>query len=98
MLELRYNGCSDCLSSAKSLMAVWGWFNNRDYRVEFHSDHRDDAIYKKRPDYLKHFSGAILYNPQTGAWVDLYNGGSNVISSNLSNKNTVESLMTGKVY
>lgn len=95
MLELRYNGCPDCLTSAKALLSVWGWFNNRDYRVEFHSDHKKDAIYKKRPDYLKHFSGAILYNPKTGAWIDLYNGGSNIISSNEYNKKMAFKLRDG---
>lgn len=95
MLELRYNGCPDCLTAAKALLAVWGWFNNRDYRVEFHSDHKGDAIYKKRPDYLKKLSGAILYNPATGAWIDLYNGSSNIISSDEYNRKIAYKLRDG---
>lgn len=95
MLELRYNGCGDCLSSAKILLSVWGWRNNRDYRVEFHSDHKKDPIYQKRPDYLKHFAGAILYNPKTGAWIDLYNGGSNIIASDDYNKRMAYKLRDG---
>jgi hypothetical protein len=95
MIELRYNGCADCLRSAKTLLAVWGWRNNVDYRVEFHSDHKDDPIYKKRPDYLKHFSGAIIYNTKTGAWIDLYNGGSNIISSDEYNRKMAYKLRDG---
>lgn len=96
MLELRYNGCPDCLTSAKTLLSIWGLFNNKDYRVEFHDDHKDEPLYQKRPDYLKHFSGAILYNPKTSAWIDLYNGGSNIISSSEENKNMVYSLINMK--
>lgn len=94
MLELRYNGCSECLTSAKALLGVWGMFEHKAYRVEFHSDHRKDKIYEKRPDYLKHFSGAILYNPKSGAWIDLYNGGSNIISADDYNKQMVKKLMS----
>ena len=89
MIELRYNGCPECIASAKVLLAGFGLRNNKDYRVEFHYDHRDEPIYKKRPDYIKHFSGAILYNTDTGAWVDLYNGGSNIIASDEYNKNII---------
>jgi len=72
MLELRYNGCSDCLHTAKSLLRNAGYFVNRDYKVTFHSEHKGDRIYEKRPDYLKVFSGAIIYNPDTESWLDIY--------------------------
>lgn len=72
MLELRYAGCPGCLKSAQSLLRKVGYSAPQNYRVEFHSDHRDDAIYKLRPDYLKEFNGAILYNPDTKHWVDFY--------------------------
>ena len=72
MLELRYGGCSDCLSTAKTLLRNAGMFVNRDYKVEFHQDHKSDRIYSKRPDYLKITSGAIIYNPATESWIDFY--------------------------
>lgn len=72
MLELRYAGCTDCLNTAKSILRNAGMFVNRDYKVEFHQDHKGDRIYQKRPDYLKITSGAILYNPSTEAWIDFY--------------------------
>ena len=75
MIQLRYNGCGDCLNSAKTLLMGLGLFNNRDYLIEFHREHRKDAIYKARPDYLKHFTGAILYNPDNQSWIDLYDKG-----------------------
>lgn len=72
MLELRYRGCPDCLKSCQTLLRRIGYTAPQNYRVEFHSDHRDDKIYKIRPDYLKEFSGAILYNPDTQHWIDFY--------------------------
>ena len=72
MLELRYAGCSDCLITAKSVLRNAGFFVNKDYKIEFHQDHRGDRIYQKRPDYLDISSGAILYNPATEAWIDFY--------------------------
>lgn len=73
MLEVRYNGCADCLNTTKSLLRNAGLFVNRDYKVEFHKEHRTDRIYEKRPDYIKSFSGAIIYNPKTESWIDIYN-------------------------
>lgn len=73
MLQLRYNGCPDCLRSAQTILTGLGYFKGRDYTVEFHKEHKDDAIYKARPDYIKEFSGAILYNPDSGHWIDFYN-------------------------
>lgn len=96
MIELRYNGCPDCLTSAKTLLSVWGLFNNRHYTVQMHSDHRDEQMYKAHPEYLKKFSGAVLYNPKTGAWIDLYNGTANIISSCDENKATVMKLIKGE--
>lgn len=72
MLQLRYAGCSDCLSTAKSLLRNAGLLVNRDYTVEYHQDHKADRIYQKRPDYLKVTSGAIIYNPKSEAWIDIY--------------------------
>ena len=72
MLEIRYGGCADCLSTAKTLLRNIGLFVNRDYKVEFHQDHKGDRIYSKRPDYLKVTSGAIIYNPKTESWIDFY--------------------------
>lgn len=72
MLEVRYNGCADCLNTAKSLLRNVGLFVNRDYKIEYHKEHRGDRIYKKRPDYIKSFSGAIIYNPKSEAWIDIY--------------------------
>lgn len=72
MLQLRYAGCSDCLSTAKSLLRNAGLLVNRDYTVEYHQDHKSDRIYQKRPDYLKVTSGAIIYNPKSEAWIDIY--------------------------
>ena len=72
MLEVRYGGCGDCLNTAKALLRNAGLFVNRDYKVEFHQDHRRDRIYFKRKDYLKITSGAIIYNPKTEAWIDIY--------------------------
>lgn len=73
MLQLRYNGCSDCLRTAKSLLRNAGYVSSRDYTVEFHKEHLKDRIYEKRPDYIKVFSGAIIYNPKTESWIDIYN-------------------------
>lgn len=72
MLELRYNGCADCLHTAKTLLRNAGYFVGKHYRVEFHKEHAGDRIYQKRPDYLKVFSGAIIYNPETESWIDIY--------------------------
>lgn len=72
MLELRYAGCPGCLKSAQTILRRVGYTAPQNYRVEFHSDHRSDKIYQIRPDYLKEFNGAILYNPDTQHWVDFY--------------------------
>ena len=72
MLELRYNGCPDCLASAKGRLRQLGWFEGRDYSIEYHKEHSSDKIYQARPDYIKTFSGAILYNPNTESWIDFY--------------------------
>lgn len=95
MIELRYNGCPGCLESAKSLMTAFGYFNGKDYRVEFHAEHRDDAIYKARPDYLELFNGAILYNPKNGSWIDFYPSDSGIIDNTEGNKKTVQTFMRG---
>lgn len=92
MIQLRYNGCPDCLTSAKILLSNMGFTNGRHYTVEFHSDHRRDPIYKKRPDLIKHFSGAILYNPDNQHFIDLYNGEANIIKNTDRNRETVKSL------
>lgn len=72
MLELRYAGCPGCLKSAQTILRRVGYTCPQNYRVEFHSDHREDKIYQYRPDYLKEFNGAILYNPDTQHWLDFY--------------------------
>lgn len=72
MLQVRYGGCTDCLNTAKTLLRNAGLFVNRDYSVEFHQDHKTDRIYEKRPDYLKVTSGAIIYNPKSESWIDIY--------------------------
>ena len=72
MLELRTNGCPDCISSAKKILRNLGYFTGRDFRDELHKEHLSDRIYQKRPDYIKIFSGAILYNPDTEQWIDFY--------------------------
>ena len=72
MLEVRYGGCSDCLNTAKTLLRNAGLFVNKDYKITFHQDHKNDRIYSKRPDYLRITSGAIIYNPDTESWIDIY--------------------------
>lgn len=72
MLQLRYNGCAQCLSTAKAVLRNIGLFGGRDYEIEYHDAHRQDKIYTKRKDYLDIFSGAIMYNPETGHWIDFY--------------------------
>lgn len=72
MIELRYNGCPECLNSAQTVLRSIGFFRGRDFKVVHHSDHRSDKIYAARPDYIEIFSGAILYNPDTGHWLDFY--------------------------
>ena len=72
MLEVRYGGCGQCLSSVKKVLSSIGRYEGKDFRVEFHADHKRDKIYEKRPDYINEFSGAILYNPDTQHWVDFY--------------------------
>ena len=47
MLELRYAGCSDCLTTAKSVLRNAGFFVNKDYKIEYHQDHKGDRIYQK---------------------------------------------------
>ena len=72
MLQLRYNGCSDCLHTATSILRSLGMFKGRNYTVEYHSEHANDRIYSVRRDYIDIFSGAILYNPDTEHWLDFY--------------------------
>lgn len=89
MLELRYNGCSGCKTSAQAVLRNAGFFAPMHYRIEYHSDHPKDKIYQKRPDYLLNFTGAILLNPDTQHWIDFYNSdGKLVITSN--NKEEVD--------
>lgn len=79
MLQLRYNGCPDCLRSAQTVLTGLGFFKGRDYTVEFHKEHREDDIYKARPDYIKEFSGAILYNPDSRHWIDFYDANGKLV-------------------
>lgn len=72
MLEFRYNGCPDCKRSCLKVLRACGYHPGTHFRIEFHGDHREDAIYKVRPDYLKIFSGGIMYNPETERWFDFY--------------------------
>lgn len=85
MLELRYNGCPDCRKSMRVFLSNCGLFEGRNYRLEMHGDHKKDKIYTKRPDYLKHFSGGILYNPDNGSWIDLYPDRVNILDTNEAN-------------
>lgn len=73
MIELRYNGCPDCLKTAKTVMRNLGFFPSRDFIIAYHKEHKSDAIYQKRPDYLKKFTGCILYNTESEHWIDFYN-------------------------
>lgn len=56
----------------KTVLRAVGWHSPQNYIVEFHRDHKEDAIYSVRPDYLKEFSGGIMYNPSTKHWIDFY--------------------------
>ena len=47
-------------------------FIDKHFNIVYHDEHKKDKIYKVRPDYLEIFSGAILYNPKTGHWIDFY--------------------------
>lgn len=96
MLQLRYNGCPDCLTAAKIQLANIGLFSNRDYTIEFHKEHREDKVYKVRPDFLKNFSGAVLYNPDVESWIDLYNQSSNIIDMTEENKAAIFKLKNMK--
>ena len=72
MLELRYNGCPGCKDSAEAVLRAAGFFPGINFKVEYHDSHKNDKIYKKRPDYLTEFTGAILINPDTQHWIDFY--------------------------
>ena len=72
MLEVRYNGCADCLTTVKGILRKVNMYVGRDYTVAYHKEHSDDKIYSVRPDYIKVFSGAIIYNPDRQAWIDVY--------------------------
>lgn len=72
MLQLRYNGCSDCKNTAEAILRSCGFFKGKDYSVEMHGDHAKDKIYKVRGDYLNSFTGAIFYNTETQHWYDFY--------------------------
>lgn len=72
MLQLRYNGCADCKNTAEAILRACGYFVGKNYSVEMHSDHAKDRIYRFRGDYLKSFTGAILYNTETEHWYDFY--------------------------
>lgn len=92
MLELRYNGCSGCYDSATKILTETGFFKGLNYKVVFHDDHKGDAIYKARPDYLEIFSGAILYNPDTGHWVDFYTRDHTKLALQLSSSDDVKKI------
>lgn len=94
MLELRYAGCPGCLKSAQTLLRRVGYTAPQNYRVEFHSDHRSDPIYKIRPDYLSEFNGAILYNPSTQHWIDFYNNEHTELQFDVTNETNKKKLST----
>ena len=71
-LQLRYNGCHGCLSNSKSTLKEAGLQYSRDFIVEMHSDHRDEEVYKVHPEFIKQFSGAILINPETQSFINMY--------------------------
>ena len=71
-LQLRYNGCHGCLSNSKATLKEAGLRYSRDFIVEMHSDHRDEEVYKVHPEFIKHFSGAILINPETQSFINMY--------------------------
>ena len=85
MLELRYNGCTDCRKSMRVFLSNCGMREGKEYYLVFHKEHKEDDIYKKRPDYLKGISGGILYNPDTKSWIDLYPDGANLLDCDSDN-------------
>lgn len=71
-LELRYGGCHGCLTNCKYVLKHAGLQAGRQYYVAMHDDHKDDAVYKVHPEFLKKFTGAILINPETQSFINLY--------------------------
>jgi hypothetical protein len=71
-LQLRYGGCGGCLSNCKYLLKHAGLMPDRHYIVTMHDDHKEDPIYKERPEFLKKHTGAILINPETQSFINLY--------------------------
>lgn len=71
-LELRYGGCHGCLTNCKYVLKHAGLQAGRQYYVTMHDDHKDDAVYKVHPEFLKKFTGAILINPETQAFINMY--------------------------
>lgn len=96
MLEFRYNGCPECKSSCLKVLRACGYHPGRDFRVEYHDDHRSDKIYEVRPDYLKIFSGGIMYNPDTQEWFDFYDKehlSMQLVATNKEEKDQIIALM-----
>lgn len=71
-LQLRYNGCHGCLVNSKATLKQAGLRYTRDFEVAMHYDHRDEPVYKVHPEFIKHFSGAILINPETQSFINMY--------------------------
>ena len=98
MLQLRTNGCPDCLNSARKILRELGMYSPQNYTTELHKEHRNDNIYKVRPDYLRIFSGAILYNPTTEHWIDFYDNDhiKLVLNNNDETRRLIKDLEAGK--
>ena len=62
-LQLRYNGCHGCLSNSKATLKQAGLRYSR---------HKDEEVYKVHPEFIKQFSGAILINPETQSFINMY--------------------------
>lgn len=90
MLEFRYNGCPECKSACLRVLRAAGYFAPDHFKIVFHKDHKDDKIYKVRPDYLKIFSGGIMYNPDTQSWFDFYDNEHLSMVLTAKNKKEVE--------
>ena len=71
-LQLRYGGCHGCLTNCKYVLKHAGLQSGRHYYVSMHDDHRDVPIYKVHPEFLKKHTGAILINPETQSFINLY--------------------------
>lgn len=71
-LQLRYGGCHGCLTNCKATLKEAGLRANRDYIVTMHDENKDDEVYKVHPEFLKKFTGAILINPKTQSFINMY--------------------------